>query len=315
MDDCIVYTLGTGALIVLTLFSTLRCVLAVLPHCIRSDRFESSAACNRWWFVHKRMALLHYLLLVPLFELFVTWGATMFGDDRVKPIAANVQLAALAFLIASCLVLVVACATRRSYRMMIYTMQNMELQCVATYFCERIVNTGFGGESVVVAALLVCSLIEVFTVPDFFSHYHPPQGQDEAKQMVDFARATPQWQIETSGDDMISHEVAARSLELSMKDLSRILRESRPETMNVLQLRELIDKCRRRLDEVDMQPPKVGGPSPRLQPPPPPQQHQRSHSEYAPLPVNSMTGIGTGQSTMPIGVGARYQRQRDEPEC
>lgn len=317
MDDCTSLTVSFGTLVSLTVFSFARIVFILMPHCSRSTRFESSITRGKWRIFHRRLAVLHYGFLAPLFEVFVTWGATIFGEQAIVPLAAEVELSWLAVLIGTCVILVVAALTRTSYRMMVYTVQIMELPCTTAFFCERAVNANFGGETVIVVALLICSIVEVFTVPDFFVNYFPQNVQvarpDSANELhTQNMLPTLAERSEDVREADESFELAELSTTRMLKDLFEMIRTANPPVMKTTEMREFIAHCQKKLaDIVRTQEHVTRNESPR-------QLSPRENSEYVyTVSPRVLQGVSSFQ-TIPLGLNDRYQRRSVnlmQPEC
>jgi len=267
MDECIVRQVGEGTLISITVFSLLRCFMMTLPYCVRSRRFESLQRGNRWWYIHKRSSVLHYLILAPLFELLVTWGARV--TDSIAPVAAEVELLWLAVLLSGCFMLMFSCFTRSGFRMAVHTVQIMQLPCFVAFLCERIVNTHIGGEISIIVGLIVCAIFEVFTVPDFFTVLVPALAKqtdadddndidyddDEEGEAVsprEIAMRSTDFHGEHSDDGMglESHDLAEKASTRAVANLLVLLQQVDPSKMNVDELRAFVRRCKRKLESI-----------------------------------------------------------------
>lgn len=348
MDECNVQTVGSGTLITLTALSSIRAALMLVPHCVRSVRFDSSLSRNKWWFVHRRMALLHYAFLVPFFELFVTWGPTLLGEATISPFAAEVQLVWLSVLVATAVILLTACGVRTGYRMMIYVGQILELPCMVAFLCERATNDSFGGgETSVIGAIVVCSVIEVFTVPDFFHNYFPNRQSDTAafsrdydgsgngvpmnsaqKRSLSGSAVAAGGELSDDGELHASHDLAENATTRLLRDLFALIETAKPSTMTIIEMRVLIERCKEKLLRVaQAQQPMVEPHLSAASPPPVSSASSTNRTNYSPieygvlpafsggLATQSMAayavGGNNGGQTIPFGVGPRYKRHSD----
>jgi len=266
VGECTVKTVGVGALVVSSVLGELRVVLLVLPHCVRSARFDSAKSRNRWWFVHKRLALVHYVFLAQLFELLLVWGWAL-APDTLQPVAADVMLGWMAVQVATIVLLVVSCSVRRHYRGLVMAAQVMELACMAVFVCERAVNTNSAGQITVSGMLLVCNVFEVFSAPDFFNGFFPlrtPDGRannedaddDRSRAMSgrtnDGGGAPADRSIldDDAAEDVRSEDEGMRERGRDLVALYDFIQQCNPSVMSVVHLREFIEQCKKRVDRL-----------------------------------------------------------------
>ena len=239
-------------LIAITFLSVIRIIFMLLPHLVKSTRLESSPQRNKWWSVHKRISIVHYFFLAPLFEVFVIWGSNVFGVAVVKPVALEVLITWLSIVVLCIVVLMVAFCTRNAYRMMVHSAQLMELPCMLLFFCDRCVKPFIGGEIVILVVLIVCNTIEIFTVPDFFFNYFPRNEQVQKlseqelqqfnKTILDFNR--------NADDENQSHAMLERSLYDRIETLYETIETADPKTMAISDMRDFISLCQRNVGDI-----------------------------------------------------------------
>lgn len=320
-EDCIVRQVGLGTLIVVTLLSLLRCVCMIAPHCFPSDRFERKPRGSRWWLVYRRVAFLQYCLLVPLFELLITWGARV--DPVFAPVSAEVELAWLAVLVMSCFALVVAFVTRSSYSMTAHTVQIMQLPCATTFLCERIVNGHAGGEIAVIVAIMLCSLFEICTLPDFFSVFGVATRRNGLRDRSPHSRSSSagvsggeeiilrstNYADERSEDGaaMQSTELADNASRQALANLFELLATAEPARMSQTELRAFVSKCKKKVEMASQSSETHSGPPPDVR------MTSRGSAIYpTPAATTMHATSATGQYSSE-GVRARYSKE--VPEC
>ena len=283
MDDCLVQTVSSGALVVVTVFSALRLVLLLLPHFVSSVRFDSAVGANRWSYVNRRLAVLHCVVLAPLFEIFVIWGPYVLSPDDVRPISADVLLTWLAVVVSSDIFLLVAFAVRRNYRSAALITHIMEMTVVTTFVAERTVYAHFAGEVVLLVALLITNVAEVFGVPDFFSHIFVRRRTDvESSSSSAAANDNPgdrrrplaqrggdsdaaRFDKSEVSDELQSEDLAAKAHARNVAALCKLIVDANPAVMKIGEMRIFIDNCKKKVSLLMAQTP-PSTPSPRRSP-------------------------------------------------
>ena len=234
----------------ISILSFVRVVMLLLPHLVKSERLESSPLRNKWWYFHKRISLLHYLVLAPLFEVFIIWGSVVFGSDTIQPVVVEVLLAWLSIVILSIILLLIACCTRNAYRMMVYSTQLMELACTVMFFSDRCKDTRVSSEISVVVALVVCNVVEVFTVPDFFFNYFP-RNEDVPKlseqELNNFNKTIANF---SDTNDTQSQVIFQRSLNVSVESLFSTIESAEPNKMAISDMRDFIALVQRNVGDI-----------------------------------------------------------------
>lgn len=235
--------------------------MMMAPFCVRSTRFESAHGSNRWWRVHQRSSLLHYCLLVPIFEALITWGS--YWNSSIPPVSAEVELVWLAVLSMASFILIFTFCSRSSFRMTVHTIQIMQLPCAVAFLCERIINTDFGGEIAIIVAVMLCSIFEIFTVPDFFATIVPVKRHYLADashiEMAEFAYGESRRRYDEEEDDgeesdegaaLQSTDLAEKASNRSWNTLVSLLNNAEPARMTYEEMRNLIERCKAKLDRI-----------------------------------------------------------------
>lgn len=146
-------------------------VLVLLSFWFRTVRLSRGAVRRQISPFEKRLALVHYALCLPLFELLVVWGPLV--DSSIQPSEPFVILFWICVQLSQSLALVAAMFSRRNYRMMVHVAQILQFPCMAAFFCERLYRRVINVEGMIISALIVCGIIEIYTVPDFFRDDSP----------------------------------------------------------------------------------------------------------------------------------------------
>ena len=238
-------------LIAITCFSVLRTVFMLAPHLVNSTRLDSSPQRNKWWSVHKRILIVHYIVLAPLFEVLVIWGSKVFGADVVTPVALEVLIAWLSIVILCVILLLVACCTRNAYRMMVHCAQLMELLCMLMFFSDRCVNTRVAGEIVILIVLIACNTVEIFTVPDFFVNYFPrnePAQKLSEQELQQFNKTITDFGGVDDANQ--SHAMLERSVNDRIESLFEMIATADPKTMTISDMRDFISLCQRNVGDI-----------------------------------------------------------------
>ena len=159
-------TVPSSVLVLSTFLSLTVAAMILFSFYCRTFRLSKGAIGRQVTHLEKRVALVHYLVCIPLFELFVIWGQHFnFGIRASSPSAV---LLWVAMLLAQLLALVVAFFSSNNYRMMVHVTQILAAACSIEFFIDKAVRNAIGVEGMIISALIVCGVIEIYSVPDFF---------------------------------------------------------------------------------------------------------------------------------------------------
>jgi len=108
----------------------------------------------------RRAVLLHYLIVLPLFEIFVIWGPHF--DERVQPSSASVVVGWLAVLAVSCCTTIVGCVSGYAHVFSLQFVQVLQFPMMLLFLCDRALYHTLGVESICTVAMLAVVVCELY---------------------------------------------------------------------------------------------------------------------------------------------------------
>lgn len=177
--------LPTPVLVISTTIALITALLIIVAFWFRTARLNRGDVKRQVSQLEKRLILVHYAICLPLFELMVVWGPRF--SASIKPSSPPVVLAWISVLLASLLSLVIAYFSRKNYRMMVHVALILQFPCMSFAFGDRLFRGVLGAEGMIISALIVCGIVEIFTVPDFF---HPDSQRHRDYEMANSVHYT-----------------------------------------------------------------------------------------------------------------------------
>jgi len=159
--------LPTSVLVMSTVITILLGLSMINGMCGATCRFKRSQIKRIFYPTERKIGLLQYAVIMPMFELFVVWGSWIGispDGSSASIVVGWITINGLCLLIMTC-----ACYSTGNYRLMVHIAQCFRLPLAVIFFCDRIFNSVVGIESIAIGCLFLCSLFEFFHVQDYFA--------------------------------------------------------------------------------------------------------------------------------------------------
>lgn len=224
-----------------TVLSALRSLMALLPHFVKSERFESLPTHNKWHLWDRNLSFFFYLLVESLFLAFVIWGPRTVGEDIVPSVSDTPVILWLTILSASTSALFFSCfIIVRHYRLLTATFRSMEFVCTLAFLVDNCINTSLHMVAAIIALKLLC---QVFFVTDMHIYIPVIQMERQRKLLVDIDDEENEKKFNINVEcDAINEKIEALFTEIQRKE---------PGVVTIEELTNFVNSCLKRADDIN----------------------------------------------------------------
>lgn len=230
----------SALLICCTVVSALRSLTALLPHFVKSERFESLPTHNKWHIWDRNLSFFFYLLVESLFLAFVIWGPKTVGEDVVPSVSDTPVILWLTILSASTSALFISCfIIVKHYRLLTSTFRSMEFVCTLAFLVDNCINTSLHIVAAIIALKLVC---QVFFVTDMHIYIPVVQMERQRKLLLenDDDENEKKFNINV-GCDTVNEKIEALFTEIQRVE---------PNVVTLEELTNFVNLCLKRADDI-----------------------------------------------------------------
>jgi hypothetical protein len=232
----------SALLICCTVISALRSLTALLPHFVKSERFESLPTHNKWHLWDRNLSFFFYLLVESLFLAFVIWGPQTVGEYIVPQVSDTPVILWLTILSASTSALFVSSfIIVRHYRLLTSTFRSMEFVCTLAFLVDNCINTSLHIVAAIIALKLLC---QVFFVTDM--HIYIPIIQMERQRKL-FIDKDDDDENEKNFNINVECDTINEKIEALFKEIQRV----EPRVVTLEELKKFVNNCLKRADDID----------------------------------------------------------------
>ena len=243
MTECRNNQLNDDICSVLTVLSCLRTVMMLLPHIIKSARFESLASYNKWHLGDRNVSFAHYLFVEPLFLSFVVWGERTLDSDMVSTIACTVKLLWLLVMFMIICTLFVSCMMSMHYKQLVSTFRAMEFVCVIAFLVDAINSP----KALPIIMILLKLFSQTIFVIDLRNHMSVTIALGQIASRSLSAPDSAASHIAYLDDEDSAN---VNSLERKTQNLFYAIEQINPDILTLSQLREFIEDCKSKTHDV-----------------------------------------------------------------
>ncbi len=215
--------------------------MALLPHFVKSERFESLPTHNKWHLWDRNLSFFFYLLVESLFLAFVIWGTQTVGEDIVSPVSDTPVILWLTILSASTSALFVSCfIIVKHYRLLTATFRSMEFVCTLAFLVDNCINTSLHIVAVIIALKLLC---QVFFVTDMHIYIPVIQMERQRKLLID--------RDEEESEKKFNINVECDAINEKIDALFKEIQRVEPRVVTLEELKNFVNSCLKRADDID----------------------------------------------------------------
>ena len=153
------HTLPVGVLICTTAFSVLTCLLTINAYWCCTTVVRYHLIRQRSSKTERRCIILHYLVMLPMFELFVIWGPHL--NIHVAPNNSSVVVAWLVVLGSVLMLLAFGFWSTRAHLFALQMTQVLQAPAMVFFLVDRAMHSALGVEAIFIFGVLLCVLFEM----------------------------------------------------------------------------------------------------------------------------------------------------------